>query len=119
MTAPFSAPEELLGARDGIYADDLLLAAVAWLDVFSWLVEHPVDLPGLCEGLGLAPRPADVMCTLFRAMGLLEQRTVVLQPTQLARDHLVAGARFASARTTPRCANVPPAASSTTWSSLE
>ncbi len=109
MTAQSPEPEELLGARDGIYADDLLLAAVAWLDVFSWLVEHPVDLPGLCEGLGLAPRPADVMCTLFRAMGLLEQRTVVLQPTQLARDHLVGGARFdlrpyyASLRERPAC----------------
>ena len=50
MTAQSSEPEELLGARDGIYADDLLLAAVAWLDVFSWLVEHPVDRPGLAKG---------------------------------------------------------------------
>src|SRR5919199_131486 len=109
MTAQSPGPEELLGARDGIYADDLLLAAVGWLDVFSWLVENPVDLPGLCEGLGLAPCPADVMCTLFRAMGLLELRTEVLQPTRLARDHLVAGARFdlrpyyASLRERPAC----------------
>lgn len=50
--------------RDGIYADDLVLAAVARLDVFGWLVDHAVDFEGLCKGLDLAPRPADVMCTL-------------------------------------------------------
>jgi hypothetical protein len=76
------------------YADDLVLAAVAWLDVFTWLVEHPVDLAGLCRGLGLAPRPADVLCTLFRAMGLLEPGEAVLRPTAVARDHLVAGSPF-------------------------
>ena len=99
----------LLRARDGIYADDLLLAAVAWLDVFTWLDEHPVDLGGLCRALGLAARPADVMCTLFRAMGLLEPDQDVLRPTQLAREHLVAGTRhdlrpyYASLKERPVC----------------
>ncbi|MGI8807290.1 MAG: methyltransferase [Acidimicrobiales bacterium] len=95
--------------RDGIYADDLLLAAVAWLDLFTWLDEHAIDFDGLCQGLGLAPRPADVMCTLFRAMGLLEPGPGRLRPTALARDHLVAGARFdlrsyySSLRERPTC----------------
>jgi hypothetical protein len=95
--------------RDGIYADDLVVAAVGWLDVFTWLAEHPVDLLGLCRGLGLAPRPADVMCTLFRAMGLLEPSQDVLRPTALALDCLVAGARldlrpyYASLRERPGC----------------
>lgn len=100
---------DLCRARDGVYADDLVLAAVAWLDVFTWLVEHPVDLAGLCRGLDLAPRPADVMCTLFRAMGLLEPGEALLRPTAAARDHLVAGSRFdlrayyASLRERPTC----------------
>jgi len=95
--------------RDGIYADDLVLAAVAWLDVFGWLVQHPVDLEGLCLGLGLAPRPADVMCTLFRAMGLLEPGEDQLRPTGIARHQLVAGGRsdlrpyYASLRDRPGC----------------
>jgi len=100
---------DLCRIRDGIYADDLVLAAVAWLDVFGWLVEHPVDLDGLCQGLGLAPRPTDVMCTLFRAMGLLEAREDQLCPTALARDHLVVGSPsdltpyYGSLRERPGC----------------
>lgn len=100
---------DLCALRDGIYADDLVLAAVGWLDVFSWLVEHPADLGDLCRGLDLSPRPADVMCTLFRAMGLLEPGEVVLRPTPLARYHLVAGSPFdltpyyASLRERPGC----------------
>ncbi len=100
---------DLCRIRDGIYADDLVLAAVGWLDVFGWLVQHRVDLDGLCRGLGLAPRPADVMCTLFRAMGLLEAGEEQLLPTALARDHLVAGSRsdltpyYGSLRERPGC----------------
>lgn len=104
-----SAGQDLCALRDGIYADDLVLAAVGWLDVFTWLVEHPVNLGNLCQGLDLSPRPADVMCTLFRAMGLLEPGEAVLRPTPVARDHLVAGSPFdlrpyyASLRERPSC----------------
>ncbi len=104
-----AAAHQLCRVRDGIYADDLVLAAVAWLDVFTWLDDHAVDLDGLCRGLGLAPRPADVMCTLFRAMGLLEPDPHHLRPTAAARDHLMAGARvdlrpyYASLRDRPAC----------------
>ncbi len=104
-----AAGYDLCRIRDGIYADDLVLAAVGWLDVFGWLVQHRVDLDGLCRGLGLAPRPADVMCTLFRAMGLLEAGEEQLRPTALARDHLVAGSQsdltpyYGSLRERPGC----------------
>lgn len=94
MAPDAPAGYDLCRVRDGIYADDLVLAAVVWLDVFTWLDEHPVDLEGLCRGHALAPRPADVMCTLFRAMGLLEREPNPLRPTPLALDHLAAGARF-------------------------
>ena len=109
MAADVRATQDLLRARDGIYADDLLLAAVAWLDLFSWLAEHPVDLASLCRDRGLAPRPADVMCTLLRAMALLEPAGAVLRPTPLARDHFVDGGPFdlrpyyASLRDRPTC----------------
>lgn len=83
---------DLCRVRDGVYADDLVLAAVGWLDVFTWLVEHPVGFDGLCQGLGISPRPADVLCTLLRAMGLLEVGDDPLRPTAIARAHLVAGA---------------------------
>jgi len=109
MGSDVASGRDLCRIRDGIYADDLVLAAVAWMDVFSWLVAHPVDLKGLCRGLGLALRPADVMCTLFRAMGLLEGGEDLLRPTPLALDYLVAGSPsdltpyYASLRERPGC----------------
>ena len=90
---PTTDPATLLRARDGIYADDLLIAAVAHLDLFTALAEEPCDVAGLARRLGLALRPADVMCTLFRAMGVLEPGPT-LRPTPLAAEHLVSGAPF-------------------------
>ena len=90
---PTTDPVALLRARDGIYADDLLIAAVAHLDLFTALAEEPCDVADLARRLGLALRPADVMCTLFRAMGLLEPGPT-LHPTSLATEHLVRGAPF-------------------------
>jgi hypothetical protein len=89
MTADGAA--ELLRLRDGVYATDLLIAAVGWLDLFSWLAAHPSDLDGLCSGLGLARRPAGVMCSLLAAMGLLESAEGVMRPTPLAAERLTAG----------------------------
>lgn len=53
-------PTELYRVRDGAYAADLLIAAVAEFDVFTWLDEHgPVPARG--DGMGPAPgrRAAD------------------------------------------------------------
>src|SRR5262245_3786683 len=71
--APATDPIEIYRLRDGFYATDLLGAAVVHLDFFSWLAEHPADLQGICAGCGLASRPADVMLTLFTALGLVER----------------------------------------------
>lgn len=90
---PDTDPSTLLRARDGIYADDLLIAAVAHLDLFTALAEEPCDREGLAGRLRLAHRPADVMCTLFRAMDLLEPGPT-LRPTALAAEHLVRGSPF-------------------------
>ncbi len=98
LRVPDTDPSTLLRARDGIYADDLLIAAVAHLDLFTLLAEEPCDLDGLARRLGLAHRPADVMCTLFRAMGLLDPGPT-LQPTPLATEHLCGGRRSTSAPT--------------------
>lgn len=90
-TRPTTDPVALLRARDGIYADDLLIAAVAHLDLFTALAEEPGDVAHMARLLGLALRPADVMSTLFRAMGVLEPGPT-LRPTPLAAEHLVRGA---------------------------
>ena len=54
---PNTDPTALYRWRDGLYAADLLTAALVWLDLFSWLDEHPSDLDGICAGLGLPRAP--------------------------------------------------------------
>ncbi|MDQ4097918.1 MAG: hypothetical protein M3144_08640 [Actinomycetota bacterium] len=72
LPLPATDATELLRARDGLYADDLLVVAAAYLDLFTSQAEEPCDLPDLARRFGLACRPTDAMCILFVAMGLLE-----------------------------------------------
>jgi 3-hydroxy-5-methyl-1-naphthoate 3-O-methyltransferase len=92
---PPTDPTELYRARDGIYAADLLVAAVCGLDALTWLAANPTDLDGICRGLGIAERPADVLCTLLAAMGLATREPDgTIRCTQLAADHFVAGSPY-------------------------
>ena len=88
---PQTDPVDLYRVRDGIYAADMLLTALVHLDLFSWLAEHPGTQDDICRALDITPRPADVMLTLFAAMGLVEQRLEVFHVTMRAREHLVKG----------------------------
>jgi SAM-dependent methyltransferase len=87
-------PTVLYRVRDGAYAADLLIAAVAEFDLFTWLAAHgPVPAAELCAALGMAERPADVLLTYCAALGLVDRDLdagdrVALAP--LGR-HLVAG----------------------------
>lgn len=83
----------LLRVRDGNYASDLLLAAIVRLDLLTVLNDDPGTLDELCNRNGIAYRPADVLVTLLRAMGLVEPGPV-LRPTALARACLVRGAPY-------------------------
>jgi hypothetical protein len=86
---PSTDPTSIYRYRDGLYAADLLTAAVSHLDLFTWLNDNPADLPTICRQLELKPRPADVALTLFTAMGLLESENGVFRVTEKAREHLV------------------------------
>jgi predicted O-methyltransferase YrrM len=88
-TVPETDPVSIYRVRDGIYASDMLLAAIVHLDLFSWLDRHPATRDGICRAFETTPRPTDVMLTLFAAMGLVEERQEVFQLTALAREHLV------------------------------
>lgn len=87
--APATDPTALYRYRDGLYAEDLLILALVRLDFFTALAAEPTDLEGLCRRHQIQPRPADVMTTLFRAMGLIEPRDGLLHVTESAREHLV------------------------------
>ena len=91
--AGFPDPETLFRARDSIYASDLLLAAAVHLDLFSRLENGPLDRRGICSTLGIQDRPADVMMTLFTAMGLVECRDEGFGLTPLSETFLTRGSR--------------------------
>lgn len=107
-------PTALYRLRDGVYAADLLVAAVARLDLFSLIAAGgPVTIPALCTRLGLSPRPADVMVTYLTALGLLERLPGgEARVTDLARAHLTGASAcdlrpyFASLRERPAVAEL-------------
>ncbi len=89
LRPPATDPTSIYRYRDGLYAADLLTAAISHLDLFTWLNKKPADLHAICCALDLRNRPADVMLTLFTAMGLLQQENGTFALTDLAREHLV------------------------------
>ena len=88
-TVPHTDPVDIYRVRDGIYAADMLLAAIVHLDLFSWLEKNPATRADVCRAFDTAARPADVMLTLFAAMGFVEERQGVFHVTALAGEHLV------------------------------
>jgi predicted O-methyltransferase YrrM len=86
---PQADPLRIYRYRDGIYAVDLLNAAVVHLDFFTWLATHPADKATICRELQLAERPVDVMLTLFTANGFVQPQNGVFHVTEVAREHLV------------------------------
>jgi predicted O-methyltransferase YrrM len=112
LATPETDPTSIYRQRDGLYAVDMLTAALCHLDLFSRLAEQPADLAGLCRALDLRQRPADVMLTLLTAMGLLQQQGGVFSLTAMAREYLVSsspwfiGPYFASVKERPVCRDI-------------
>jgi len=85
---PVTDPTALYGHRDRICVADLLVVAVAELDLFSEVDRQPAGVPELAQRLAVAERPLDVLVTLAAALGLLELGPTV-RCTPVAREHLV------------------------------
>ena len=106
---PATDPVGIYRVRDGLYAGDMLLTALVHLDLFSWLDAHPATKADICSALGIVDRPADVMLTLFTAMGLIAAPDGVFHLTMLGREHLVSsspwflGPYYASLKERPVC----------------
>lgn len=90
---PTTDPTPILRYRDGVYAADLLTAAIVHLDFFTRLAAAPATLEEICDAFEFQPRPTDVLLTLCLCNGLVERRVEdgVFQVTDLAREHLVKG----------------------------
>lgn len=71
--APSADPLQLYRYRDGLYAVDLITAALVEYDFFSWLGEHPSTEQGMAEHFSFHARPLHVLLTLTKAMGLVEE----------------------------------------------
>jgi precorrin-6B methylase 2 len=112
LTQPETDPTSIYRQRDGLYAVDLLTAAICHLDLFSRLAEQPADLPAICRALDVRERPADVMLTLLTAMDLLQNNGGVFSLTTMAREYLVQsspwfiGPYFASVKERPVCRDI-------------
>lgn len=89
LLSPATDPTALFRRRDGLYASDLLVTAIGWLDLFNWLSKHSSNREVVCSQFLLAARPVDVMLTLFTAMGLLRVKSGVYRLTELAKEFLV------------------------------
>ena len=106
---PSTDPTSIYRQRDGLYATDLLTAGLVGLDLFTWLGKNPADAATICRAFELQKRPADVMLTLFTAMGFLQRQDAVFSLTPLAREHLVKespwyiGPYYASLKERPVC----------------
>jgi predicted O-methyltransferase YrrM len=110
--APRADPTEIYRYRDGLYAVDMLAAAITGLDLFTFLGERQLTKAEICEGLKTHDRPTDVMLTLFTAMGFLENQRGAFALTDQAREHLVAtspwylGPYYASLKDRPVCKDI-------------
>lgn len=95
---PDADPIRAYRYRDGLYAGDLVTAALVHLDFFTWLAEHPSDLAGICRQFGFAAtRPADVMMTLFAANGFVRSEGGVFHLTDSGRVALTGGSPWSLA----------------------
>jgi acetylserotonin N-methyltransferase len=92
-TPPSTDPSLIYRHRDAIFVCDALVAAITGLDLFTEIAKEPTDVPQLAKRLGVAKRPLDVIITLVRALGWVENGAV-LKCTPIARDHLVKGSPF-------------------------
>lgn len=91
---PQTDPLNAYRYRDGLYAADLVTAAITEFDFFTWLSERPSSAEAIAEAFGFAARPLDVMLTLFAANRFVRCTGGVFAVTELAREHLVSTSPF-------------------------
>jgi predicted O-methyltransferase YrrM len=94
LDLPSTDPTPIFEHFRGSYGTELLVAAAAHLNLFEKLARGPMFHDNLRRELGLAHRPASVLFTALRSMGLVVEAWGNLELSALAKDHLVAGQSF-------------------------
>lgn len=95
LVPPITDPTPIFDLHRGHLATELLVGASAHFKVFDRLAQGAKDLTTLRAEIGLAERPALVLFTALKAMGLLIERQGRLSLSEMAREHLVSGGPFA------------------------
>jgi predicted O-methyltransferase YrrM len=91
-TLPDHIPTSLYRYRDGLYAVDLLAAALVEFGFFTWLAAQPAATASTAEiqaHFGFHARPLDVMLTLFRCQGYIQTQGERHTATRYATEHLL------------------------------
>lgn len=94
LPSPQSDPTPIFEHFRGVYATELLTAAVAHFGIFGRLASRPLAFEELRSALSLADRPLTVLLTALRAMGLISKEGDRFSPTLLGREHLTPGGPF-------------------------
>lgn len=89
LSVPPLDPTPIFDYLRGHYGSELLTAAVVHFRLFEHLAARPRALDALRGELGLEPRPAAVLLTALRAMGLIATNAAgQLELTTLSREFL-------------------------------
>jgi ubiquinone/menaquinone biosynthesis C-methylase UbiE len=95
LPAPRIDPTPIFDLFRGNHASELLTAAVAHLKFFQQFDSGPQSFEQLQRNLNLADRPANVVLTGMRAMGLIQTAgTDHFDLSAVAREHLLPGREF-------------------------
>lgn len=95
LIGPLTDPTSIFELFRGSYGSELLTSAVEHFRVFERLANRSMSFDELRHELQLQRRPAVVLFTALRAMHLLQNDSAGnLQPTELAKEHLVPEGEF-------------------------
>jgi hypothetical protein len=84
-------PTPVLRLREGVYAGDLVIAAIVELDLFTQLGDGRFPAADIAAMLGLEERATAVMCDLLESLALLDRSGDLLAASASARAFLTAG----------------------------
>jgi len=94
MNIPKTSPELIFKLRESSFANDLFITAVSYFDFFNFLKEHPSDISSICRSLNIKKRPLDVMLTLFKVYGFIEEKDKKFYNSDISNDYLTDESMF-------------------------
>lgn len=94
LEIPKVSPKRIISLRESAFAYDVFIMAVSYLDFFNKLNENPSDISGICRQFDIQERPADVMLTLFKAYGLIKEKSKKYYLTDTAKTYLLKESDF-------------------------